>query len=111
GSALFSHMSRRAFAALVAGALLVLDARGAVEPPIVPAPASVKPRAGAFVVSGATALVVDQGDIGAQRAAANFAALVARTHGLRLRIRHDRPANAIAFRRAREGPAEGYRID
>ena len=105
-------MSRRAFAALLAGALIApAAARAATEPPIVPAPASVTPRAGSFAVTKSTALVVEPGDVGAQRAAANFAELVARTHGLRLRVRHDRAAGSIVFRRLRELPAEGYRIE
>lgn len=105
-------MSRRAFAALLAGALMApAAARAASEPPIVPVPASVAPRAGSFAVTKATALVVELGDVGAQRAAANFAELVARTHGLKLGVRHDQAAGSIEFRRLRELPAEGYRIE
>jgi hexosaminidase len=103
-------MSRRAAIAATALALAALPARGA-EPPIVPIPASVKAKAGALTVTNATALSVEIGDVGAQRAAANFADLVGRTHGLKLRVRHDRPAGAIAFRRVRDGPPEAYRIE
>ena len=54
--------------------------------------------------AAAAALLLALSAPGAQRAAANFADLVARTHGLRLRVRHDRPAGAIAFQRAPLGP-------
>ena len=98
-------------AAAAATALVLLAASARAEPPVVPAPASVKVRQGSLVVTHATALSVEPGDVGAQRAAANFADLVARTHGLRLRVRHDKPAGAIVFQRVRNGPPEGYRID
>ena len=99
--------------AAIAATILVLAAlpAGGAEPPIVPIPESVKPKAGSLAVTNATALSVEAGDVGAQRAAANFADLVARTHGLNLRVRHDRPVGAIAFRRVRNGPPEAYRID
>jgi hexosaminidase len=103
-------MSRHAaFAAILLALAAAAAARA--EPPVVPIPASVKMRPGALAVGNATALSVEPGDVGAQRAAANFADLVARTHGLRLRVRHDRPAGSIAFRRVREGPPEGYRLE
>src|SRR6187402_1807169 len=104
-------MSRHVAAAVLALGLAASAGAQAAEPPIVPIPASVKSRTGTFTVTDATVLFVEAGDVGAQRAAANFADLVARTHGLRLRVRHDRPAGAIAFKRARNGPAEGYRIE
>lgn len=91
-------------------AVAVAAPTAASEPPIVPIPASVKTRAGTFAVTQATALVVEPGDVGAHRAAANFADLVAHTHGLRLSVRNDRPAGAIVFQRSRGGPSEGYRI-
>src|SRR6187402_1738561 len=104
-------MSRHVAAAVLALGLAASAGAQAAEPPIVPIPASVKSRAGTFTVTDATVLFVEAGDVGAQRAAANFADLVGRTHGLRLRVRHDRPAGAIAFKRARNGPVEGYRIE
>ena len=103
-------MSRHAAIAALALALAALPATGA-EPPVVPIPASMKARAGSLALTNATALVVEPGDVGAQRAAANFADLVARTHGLRLRVRHDKAQGAISFRRVRGGPPEGYRIE
>lgn len=105
-------MSRRVFAAALAGALMApLAAPAATEPAIVPAPVSVAARPGAFAITRATAIVVEPGDIGAQRVAANFAELFARTHGVRLQVRHERAARAIVFRRVRDTPAEGYRIE
>jgi hexosaminidase len=103
-------MSRHAAIAALALALAALPATGA-EPPVVPIPASMKARAGSLALTNATALLVEPGDVGAQRAAANFADLVARTHGLRLRVRHDKAQGAISFRRVRGGPPEGYRIE
>src|SRR5688572_23542569 len=104
-------MSRHAASAAPLLALAGPAAGHAAEPPVVPVPASVKTRPGALAVSNATALSTEAGDVGAQRAAANFADLVARTHGLRLRVRHDRPAGSIVFQRVREGPPEGYRVE
>lgn len=102
-------MSRRAFLAAVS--LSVPLATAAPAPPaVVPAPASITARAGSFAVTRSTALVVDAGDVGAQRVAGNLADLLSRSHGLRLRVRHDRPARTIVLRRARDLPAEGYRI-
>lgn len=101
--------SRRAFAALAFA--LAAQAPRAAEPPVVPVPSSVKVGTGSLAITNATALVVQLGDVGAQRAAANFADLVARTHGLRLRIRHEPATSAISFVRVREGPPEGYRIE
>ena len=108
---LFMSMSRHAAAAVLSLALMAPAALCAAEPPVVPAPASVKARAGSLAVTNATALLVEPGDVGAQRAAANFADLVARTHGLRLRVRHEKAQGAITFRRVRNGPPEGYRIE
>jgi hexosaminidase len=102
-------MKRHAALAATAFALLAAPARA--EPPLVPVPASVKVGQGTLAVTRATVLSVEAGDIGAQRAAANFADLVARTHGVRMRVRYDRPAGAIIFQRVRNGPPEGYRIE
>ena len=68
-------------------------------------------RPGALALTRTTALVVDPGDVSAQRVAANFSDLLARTHGLRLQVRNDRPARSIVFRRARELGPEAYRIE
>src|SRR5688572_20110630 len=106
-------MSRHAALAALAALALTLAAPAvhSAEPPIVPIPSSVSARAGTLAVTNATALFVEAGDVGAQRAAANFADLVARTHGLRLRVRHEKTPGAIVFRRVRDGPPEAYRIE
>src|SRR5687768_13495562 len=102
----------RRLAALAATGFALIACRYAgAEPSVVPVPASVKVRTGTLAVTAATALSVEPGDVGAQRAAANFADLVARTHGLRLRVRHDKTPGAIVFQRTRNGPPEGYRIE
>ena len=97
-------------AAFALAAPLVLAAAPA-PPAVVPAPVSIAARAGSFAVTRATALVVDAGDVGAQRVASNFADLMSRTHGVRLQVRHERAARSLALRRARELPAEAYRIE
>ena len=57
--------------------MLALAAAAArAEAPIVPVPASVKVGRGSLAVGNRTALSADPGDIGAQRAAINFADLV-----------------------------------
>jgi hexosaminidase len=101
----------RSHVALLATFLALLAAPAGAEPPVVPVPASIKVRPGALAVTRSTVLSVEPGDVGAQRAAANFADLVARTHGVRLRVRHDKPPGAIVFQRVRNGPPEGYRIE
>ena len=114
-------MSRRAFAAAFAGVLMAplaapaavatLELATAQAPAVVPAPASMTVRDGTFAVTNATTLAVAAGDAGARRAAANFADLVAKTHGLKLRVAEGAGAGAIAFKRARDLPAEGYSIE
>lgn len=80
-------------------------------PAVVPAPVSITARAGAFRVTRDTPLVVEAGDVGAQRVAANFADLLSRSLGLRVQVRSDKPPRAIVLRRARDLPEEGYRIE
>ena len=105
-------MSRRALASLLAGALLApLAAPAATDPAILPAPTTLVTRPGALALDASTVLVVPAQDAAAQRIAANFADLVARTHGLRLPVRAEGGPGAIRFRRLAEGPAEGYAIE
>lgn len=112
-------MSRRALSTLACAILAAaLGVRASAAPSaaqprlaVVPAPVSVKMHKGVFTVTAATALVVQEGDIGARRAAAEFADLVARTHGIKLRVRTTPAQHAIRLQRLREGAPEAYRIE
>src|SRR5690349_16303855 len=105
-------MSRRKVAtALIASFIAGTALAAAPLPAVVPAPASMSARAGTLALTRATALVVDPGDVSAQRVAANFSDLLSRTHGLRLQVRNDRSARSIVLRRARELGPEAYRIE
>lgn len=104
-----------AVAVALAGACALLAAAAAPAaapvPAVVPVPARIEARAGALPLTRTTVLSVEAGDVGARRVAANFADLLARSHGLRLPVVHERPARAIALRRARDLPEEGYRLE
>jgi hexosaminidase len=82
-SALFSLMRRRAFVAALASGFATFAA--AQAPAIVPNPASIEPRAGAFALSAATPVVVDAA--AARRVALVFADLVQRSNGIKLQVR------------------------
>ncbi|WP_114953002.1 beta-N-acetylhexosaminidase [Sphingosinicella terrae] len=101
--------------ALLAPILLMLatsPAAAATPPhalPLLPQPRSAVPLDGRFAVTADT-IIVAEGE-GARAAAERFAALLARTAGIRLRLA-DRPVSgAIVFRRAPGFSAEAYRLE
>jgi hexosaminidase len=106
-------MRPRSLRALAAAAALLAGtaAIAADVPPVVPAPASITARDGAFALTEATPLTVEASDAGARRAADRFADLLTRTHGVKLEVRAGFAAGSIRFIRAKELPPEGYRID
>src|SRR6187401_1710849 len=107
-------MSRQTLAAVLVllGPLAVLAAAPPTPvPAVVPAPVTIAARPGSFQVTRSTPVVVEAGDVGAQRVAANFADLLSRSHGVRLQVRNDKAPRAIVLRRARDLPDEGYRIE
>jgi hexosaminidase len=93
---------------------LPLAAAAAAPPAVVPNPASLTRHAGEFRITAATALVVDPGDGGARRVAANLSDLVQRSHGVRLEVREGAGAkNAIRVRHVKDAAAkpESYRLE
>ncbi|HUQ29447.1 MAG TPA: family 20 glycosylhydrolase [Usitatibacter sp.] len=81
---------------------------------VIPAPASVAQRAGAFAVSGSTAIVVDA-SVDASDTAAMLADLVERTSGLRLLVRsgaaRDRAINLRIDASLAGSGKESYRVE
>src|SRR5689334_11716242 len=80
---------------------------------VVPAPASVEPGDGAFVLAPATPIVVASGGRQASEVASLFSAWLGKSNGLALAVRAGKAADgAIVFAiDPREGaPSEAYRI-
>ena len=112
-------LQRVALMALVALAAVPPGARAAggaasAEPALIPAPASMQRHAGSFAVGPATQ--IGALDSRARAAAEQFAGLVARTHGLQLKIQEARSDHkgAILFRidpKATGANPESYTLD
>jgi hexosaminidase len=93
------------------GAVLVATPVAAQVPRLLPLPAELHAGQGALAVSAKTALVVPAGDAGARIAAERFAALIAESRRLALKIGSGASAPSIRFVRAATGKAESYRLE
>jgi hexosaminidase len=103
----------RSAAAVLAASLLGAAAPVLAQDPlgVIPAPAAVELRpSGAFLLDGATMIVVPADDAEARRAAEYFADLMRRTRGLDLQVTAGaEPARGVVFRRG-AAEADGYAL-